>query len=49
MRVRGEARGVAEAVRAGEILTTSNHHMEPAKPIEPIGSISSGEGGNAHG
>ena len=45
MRVRGEARGVAEEVRAGEILTTSNHYMEPAKAMEPIGSISLGEGG----
>ena len=45
MRVRGETRGVAEEVRVGEILTTSNHHMEPAKPMEPIGSISLGEGG----
>ena len=47
MRVRGEARGVAEEVRVGDILTTSNHHMEPAKPMEPIGSISLGEGGTA--
>ena len=47
IRVRGEARGVAEEVRVGDILTTSNHHMEPAKPMEPIGSISLGEGGNA--
>ena len=46
MRVRGEARAVAEEVRVGDILTTSNHHMEPAKPMEPIGSISLGEGGN---
>ena len=45
LRVRGETRGVAEEVRAGEILFTSSHHMEPAKPMEPIGSISLGEGG----
>jgi hypothetical protein len=47
--VRGEARGVAEEVRVGVILTTSNHHMEPAKPMEPIGSISLGEGGTENG
>ncbi len=35
MRVRGEARGVAEEVRVGDILTTSNHHMEPAK-LSPL-------------
>src|SRR5947209_10150519 len=29
------------------IHNTSHHYMEPAKPMEPIGSISSGEGGNA--
>ena len=46
MRVRGESDGVAEEVRAGAIQTTSHHHMEPAKPMEPIGSITSGEGGN---
>ena len=46
MRVRGETRGVTEEVRAGAILSTSRHKMEPAKPMEPIGSISSGEGGN---
>jgi hypothetical protein len=40
MRVRGETRGVAEEVRVGAILSTSNHHMEPAKPMKPIGSIS---------
>ena len=45
-RVRGETDGVAEEVRAGAIQTTSHHHMEPAKPMEPIGSITSGEGGN---
>ena len=45
-RVRGETRGVAEEVRVGEIQTTSHHHMEPAEPMEPIGSISLGEGGN---
>lgn len=45
MRVRGETRGVAEEERVGAILTTSNHHMEPARPMESIGSISSGEGG----
>jgi hypothetical protein len=45
MRVRGETRGVAEEVRVGAILTTSIHHMEPAKPMEPIGSKSFGEGG----
>ena len=28
------------------IQTTSHHHMEPAKPMKPIGSISLGEGGN---
>jgi len=45
-RVRGETDGVAEEVRAGAIHNTSHHHMEPAKPMEPIGSITSGEGGN---
>ena len=49
MRVRGETRGVAEEVRAGEIQTTSHHHMEPAEPMEPIGSISLGEGGTNDG
>src|SRR5205823_196466 len=29
------------------IHNTSHHYMKPAKPMEPIGSISSGEGGNA--
>jgi hypothetical protein len=43
--VRDETRGVAEEVRVGVILTTSIHHMEPGKPMEPIGSISLGEGG----
>jgi hypothetical protein len=46
MRVRGETRGVAEEVRVGDILITSHHRMELPKPMEPIGSISSGEGGN---
>ena len=45
IRVRGETRGVAEEVRVGAILTTSNRHMKPAKPMEPIGSISLREGG----
>jgi len=49
MRVRGETRGVAEEVRVGVILTTSNRHMEPAKRMEPIGSISLGEGGTNDG
>ena len=44
--VRGETDGVTEEVRAGAIQTTSHHHMEPAKPMEPIGSKSFGEGGN---
>ena len=44
-RVRGETRGVTEEVRVGAILFTSHHQMGPAKPMEPIGSISSGEGG----
>jgi len=47
MRVRGATRGVTEEVRVGEILSTSHHHMEPARPMKPIGSISFGEGGNA--
>ena len=47
MRFRGETRWVAEEVRAGAIQTTSHHHMEPTKPMEPIGSISFGEGGIA--
>jgi hypothetical protein len=34
-RVRGETRGVTEEVRVGEILSTSLHHMDPAKPMEP--------------
>jgi hypothetical protein len=46
-RVRGETDGVAEEARAGEIQTTSLHNMEPTKPMEPIGSISLGEGGIA--
>ncbi len=46
IRVRGETRGVAEEVRVGNILITSHHQKNPAKPMEPIGSISSGEGGN---
>jgi len=45
MRVRGKTDGVTEEVRAGAIQTTSHHHMEPAKPMEPIGSKSFGEGG----
>jgi len=45
MRVRGKTRGVAEEERVGAILTTSHHHMEPAEPMKPIGSISLGEGG----
>jgi len=45
-RVRGETDGVTEEVRAGAIQTTSHHYMEPAKPMEPIGSKSFGEGGN---
>ncbi len=49
MRVRGETRGVAEEVRAGEILITSHHRLDPAKPMEPIGSIPSGEGGTHDG
>jgi len=49
MRVRGETRGVAEEVRVGVILTTSNRHMEPAKRMEPIGSKSLGEGGTNDG
>jgi hypothetical protein len=40
MRVRGETRGVAEEVRAGANLSTFHHHMEPATPMEPIGSTS---------
>jgi len=35
MRVRGETRGVTEEVRVGEILFTSQHRMDPAKPMEP--------------
>jgi len=46
MRVRGETRGVAEEVRVGDILFTSHQRKNPAQPMEPIGSISSGEGGN---
>ena len=45
-RVRDETDGVTEEERVGAIQTTSHHHMEPAKPMEPIGSISLGEGGN---
>lgn len=45
MRVRGETDGVTEEVREGAIQSTSHHHMEPTKPMEPIGSISLGEGG----
>ncbi len=48
MRFRGETRGVTEEVRVGAILSTSHHHMDPAKPMEPIGSISSGEGGKTN-
>jgi hypothetical protein len=47
LRVRGETRGVTEEVREGAIQTTYHHHMDPAKPMEPIGSISLGEGGIA--
>jgi len=45
-RVRDETDGVTEEERVGAIQTTSHHHMEPAKPMEPIGSKSFGEGGN---
>jgi len=47
MRVRGETDGVTEEVRVGAIQTTSHHHENPTKPMEPIGSISLGEGGIA--
>ena len=46
MSFRGATDGVTEEVRVGAILSTSHHRMDPTKPMEPIGSISSGEGGN---
>jgi hypothetical protein len=47
MRVRGDTDGVAEEARVGDIQTTSLHDKEPTKPMEPIGSITFGEGGIA--
>jgi hypothetical protein len=38
LRFRGEARGVAEEVRVGEIVNRVSPNMDPPKPMEPIGS-----------
>lgn len=47
LRFRGDTRGVAEEVRAGEIANDVSPNAETIKPMEPIGSVSPGEGGKA--
>jgi hypothetical protein len=49
VRLCGETRGVAEEDVQERTLTTSHQYMRTTKPMEPIGSVSLGEGGNAHG
>ena len=45
VRLRGETRGVAEEVRAGEIVNHVSPSLGTRQTMEPIGSASSGEGG----
>jgi len=40
LRFRGETRGVAEEVRAGEIVNHVSPNAESTEPMEPIGSLS---------
>ena len=48
MRVRSATRGVTEEVRVEESSTTSHQHGT-LNPMEPIGSLSTGEGGKHYG
>ena len=45
VRLRDETRGVAEEVRAGEIVNHVSPGLGTRQTMEPIGSVSPGEGG----
>ena len=49
MRLRGEARGVTEEVRAGEIVEDVSARDRARQTMEPIGSRSHREGGMKYG
>ena len=49
VRLRGETRGVAKEVRAGEIVNHVSPRLGTRQTMEPIGSVSPGEGGIEHG
>ena len=47
--LRGETRGVAEEVRAGENANNVSPTLGDRQTMEPIGSVSTGEGGMQYG